>query len=70
MTPNDRDNNICEICAVLVGWVTSVVLSVSMKMGYIYSLVWYTHNNQLYWYEDGGSTRSNDTHGCHSGSIA
>ena len=41
MTPNDRDNNICEICAVLVGWGTSVVLSVSMKMG---DIVWFgTH---------------------------
>ena len=52
---------IYDICAALVGWGTSVVLSVSMKMGYIpYSLVWYTHNNQLYWYEDGGTTRSNN----------
>ena len=41
MTPNYRDNNICEICAVLVGWGTSVVLSVSMKMG---DIVWFgTH---------------------------
>ena len=41
MAHNDRDNNICEICAVLVGWGTSVVLSVSMKMG---DIVWFgTH---------------------------
>jgi len=33
MTSNDRDNNICEICAVLADWGTSVVLLVSMKMG-------------------------------------
>ena len=26
----------------------------------VYSLVWYTLNNQLYWYEDGGTTRSNN----------
>ena len=43
MTPNGRDNNICKICAVLVGWGTSVVLLVSMKMGDTYSLVQYTH---------------------------
>ena len=33
MTPNDRDNNICKICAVLVGWGTSVVLSDRWKWG-------------------------------------
>jgi len=33
MTSNDRDNNICEICAVLADWGTSVVLLVLMKMG-------------------------------------
>ena len=38
---NDRDNYICEICVVLVDWGTSVVLSVSMKMG---DIVWFgTH---------------------------
>ena len=31
MTPNDRDDNICEICAVLADWGTSVELLVSMK---------------------------------------
>ena len=37
MTSNDRDNNICEICAVLADWGTSVVLLVSMKMvGYFW----------------------------------
>ena len=36
---------IYDICAALVGWGTSVVLSVSMKMGDIvwFGTFWYTH---------------------------
>ena len=38
-TPNDRDNNIYEICTVLAHWCTSVVWSVSIRMREIFRLV-------------------------------
>ena len=57
MTPNIRDNNIWYMCSISrLGYVSGTVC---IDENGVYSLVWYTHNNQLYWYEDGG-TRSNN----------